>query len=84
MPTGTLSMKVPSMGQTCSEEPEGRKVQSYQCLKLFLSASVLEISSYFLWQQHPRESEAVPICLETLVSLDHELLNLLNTVSKCE
>lgn len=59
-------------------------MQSYQCLKLFLSASTLEISSYLLWQQHPRESKAVPICLETLAFLDHELLNLLNTVNKCE
>lgn len=73
-------MKVPSTGQTCSEEPEGREVQSHQCLKLFLSASTLEISSYLLWQQHPRESKAVPVCLETLVFLDRELLNLLNTV----
>lgn len=44
-----------------------------------LSTSTLEISSYLLWQQHPRESKAVPVCLETLVFPDHELLNLLNS-----
>lgn len=84
MPIGPFSMKVSNTGQTCSEEPEGRELVLPMPEMISLSASSLEISSYLLRQQHPRESKAVPVCLETLVFLDHELLNLLNTVSKCE